>query len=121
MTQQWFSVRCVLQHSEGSAELGPWLYEERVTLWLVENSDAAIALAEEDATRHAAAIGGCEYINLAQSYALVDNPGNGGEVFSLVRESALDADDYLDQFFDTGMERQQIVRSEADTIDEPDA
>jgi hypothetical protein len=47
-----------------------------------------------------------EYTGLAQAYWLVDEPTNGTEVFALVRESALETDDYLDRFFDTGNERQ---------------
>ncbi|MGF1661773.1 MAG: hypothetical protein ACFCVG_04770 [Kineosporiaceae bacterium] len=88
----------------------PDTYEERVTIWNVANLDTAIALAEEEAEGYAADIGG-EYLGLAQAYSLTDSPEHGAEVFSLMRESTLAADDYLDAFFDTGDERQRSVDS----------
>lgn len=40
---------------------------------------------------------------MAQSYALSDNPAqDGAEVFSLIRDSNLDAESYIDTFYDTG-------------------
>ena len=36
----------------------------------------------------------------------------GEEVFSLLRQSDLDPDDYLDQFFDTGDEHQQAEETD---------
>ncbi|WGX98091.1 hypothetical protein [Nocardioides sp. L-11A] len=42
---------------------------------------------------------------LFQSYEMYDAPGEGAEVFSLMRSSELNPDDYLDTFFDTGDER----------------
>lgn len=47
------------------------------------------------------------YLGLAQAYRLADEPGDGAEVFSLVRKSDLDDKAYLDAFFDTGTERQR--------------
>ena len=44
------------------------------------------------------------YLGLAQAYRLVDEPGHGAEVFSLIRRSDLPGDDYLNAFFDTGAE-----------------
>jgi pentatricopeptide repeat protein len=43
---------------------------------------------------------------LAQGYAMVDEPEHAAEVFSLMRDSDLATDAYLDRFFDTGDERQ---------------
>jgi hypothetical protein len=43
----------------------------------------------------------------AQSYPLADAPPrDGAEVFSLTRSSALPPKAYVEQFFDTGRERQ---------------
>jgi hypothetical protein len=47
------------------------------------------------------------YLGLAQAYRLGDPPGDGAEVFSLVRGSDLGDEAYLDTFFDTGTERQR--------------
>jgi hypothetical protein len=45
-------------------------------------------------------------LGLAQSYELFDQPGDGAEVFPLMREGTLDPDDYLVTFFDPGNEPQ---------------
>ena len=94
---EWYSVRCVFQ---SQSEQG-FAYEERVTLWRADSIDEAIALAETEATEYVKERT-AEYTGLAQAYWLFGTPSNGSEVFSMVRESALGSDDYLDRFFDTG-------------------
>ena len=112
MAEEFYSVRCVLRHEDAAAPDGPGLYEERITLWRATSPDDAIAKAETEAAEYAESVGKCEYTGLAQSFTISDALRDGAELFSLVRESALDSDDYLDAFFDTGNERQQIIRSE---------
>ena len=97
--QSWFGVRCVLRGPNG-------LYEERVTLWEAAGFAQAIELAEQEVAVYAAAIGST-YLELAQAFEMFDPPGNGTEVFSLLRESDLEPKQYLNRFFDTGGERQQ--------------
>lgn len=97
----WFTVRCIIRH-DGA-------YEERVTLWMAGTFDGAIALAESEATEYAEMLGHT-YCGLAQSYSLPEStPGHGSEVFSLFRESDLEPNEYLNQFFDTGAELQGTV------------
>ena len=96
---EWFGVRCIVQLEDRG-------YEERVTLWRAADSAEALARAEDEATGYAEDIDG-EYLGLAQAFHLFDEPGDGAEVFSLIRVSDLDPDEYLDAFFDTGDERQQ--------------
>ena len=103
----WYGVRCLFQH--GPDDRGPTSYEERVTIWQARSFDEAIELAEAEAAQHAADLEDVTDLGLVQVYALPESPGHGAEVFSLVRDSALASDDYLDQFFDTGWERQQPV------------
>jgi hypothetical protein len=99
----WFSVRCVFRvGSDPESQL----YEERLTLWRAEGFDQAIALAEAEALGYAAEQPGMTFAGLAQAYRLFDEPGHGAEVFSLIRESGLEPQDYLTRFFDTGQERQ---------------
>ena len=92
-------------HDEGFS------YEERVTLWQAGGFDEAISLAEQEATEYAADVSDgtyqTEYVGLAQSYWLADEIGQGAEVFSLIRESTLLADEYLARFFSTGEEHQR--------------
>jgi hypothetical protein len=99
--QSWFTVRCVLHHRDVNA------YEERITLWQADDFDAAIARAEREARDYASDLETAEYTGLAQAYQLFNPPADGAEVFSLIRDSELAPDDYLNTFFDTGSERQQ--------------
>lgn len=107
---QWYAVRCIFrqQFLEDLEGADASIYEERITLWRARSGDHAIELAEEEAGEYAALLeAGVEYLGLAQSYRLADEPGHGSEVFSLLRESELDREAYLDTFFDTGTERQR--------------
>ena len=71
--------------------LEPSRYEERITLWRADDFEEAIRMAEDDAREYATDIGGgFEYLGLAQAYHLPDPPGHAAEVFSLIRESALE-------------------------------
>lgn len=101
--QDWFSVRCIFRVTTDDG--GP-LYEERITLWRTEGFEAAIALAEAEAAQYADDLGSCDYLGLAQAYQLAEPPGPGAEVFSLIRDSDLESDQYLSTFFDTGQEHQ---------------
>jgi hypothetical protein len=101
----WFAVRSVFRFDRVGAEHGT--YEERVVLFDAADAEAAIALAEVEAAEYAAIFDDCEALSLFQSYRLADVVGHRAEVFSLMRDSDLDPDDYLDQFFDTGAERQR--------------
>ena len=109
---EWFSVRCIF--AVGWPPEADAAFEERVTLWRATSLDEAIERAEGEAREYASSIedGPSTYLGLAQVYRLVDEPGEGAEVFSLIRRSELPADEYLDAFFDTGDECQQ--RTDAD-------
>ncbi|NYJ76481.1 hypothetical protein [Allobranchiibius huperziae] len=82
------------------------VYKERITLWRATDMDAAIELAETEALEYAADLDG-EYTGFAQANQLWDQTEPGAEVFSFMRSSRLDIEDYLDHFFDTGTGRQQ--------------
>lgn len=99
----WFGVRCVFRWSQ------PATYEERITLWEAESLDQAIAMAEDEAQTYAERLSG-DYLQIAQAYWIgATRPGAGSAVFSLMRDSELGPDDYLDTFYDTGRERQQTT------------
>jgi hypothetical protein len=98
----WVGVRCVFR----STAAGEQVYEERVTLWRAPDMDTAIARAEAEALEYAGVVD-AEYTGLAQAYLLADPVDDGSEVFSLMRISSLDVEDYLDRHFDTGTERQR--------------
>lgn len=105
--KQWFSVRCIfeLDPRYGARVRTPpeHLYEERILLWHTTSFDAAIELAEKEAQNYVDDDG--TYLGVAQAFALFDPPEDGGEVFSLMRDSDLPADEYLLRHFWTGTER----------------
>jgi len=99
---RWFSVRCVFQwHSRQGQP-----FEERITLWRATSVDDAIRSAEEEALAYAEA-SDVTYLRFAQAYALDEGVaiGHGTELYSLLRDSELAPEQYLDAFFDTGRER----------------
>ena len=83
------------------------LYEERITIWVADDIDEAIKLAEQEAESYADSID-AEYLGLAQGFSLFEKiESSGTEVYSLLRESNLEPEKYLDRFFDTGDEHQR--------------
>lgn len=100
--RSWYCVRTVFRFSRDSTST----FEERMTLWCAAGFEAAIALAEAEANEYADSLDSCAYIGLAQAYELSEEPGHGAEVFSLMRDSDLAVEAYVDAFFDTGRERQ---------------
>lgn len=101
----WYSVRCVFG-SDGESE-DETTYEERITLWHATSADEAIERAEAEAIAYADSIDEAEvhYLGLAQCFHLFDDPADGAEIFSLMRDSELEPDEYLDTYFDSGTER----------------
>ncbi|GIF04732.1 hypothetical protein [Actinoplanes siamensis] len=106
MQGAWFSVRCLFRLDAEA----PATYEERITLWRASSPEEAVTLAETEAGEYAANVAG-EYLGLAQVYSLADEPGDGAELFSLLRDSRLQPAAYLDAFFDTGDERQGPIET----------
>lgn len=111
-SESWYTVRCIFRTTKnepwGPHDLKPGTsaYEERITLWRAASLDEAVAMAEVEAEDYAEVVGD-GYLGFAQAYQLSDAPGVGVEIFSLIRNSDLDPDDYLERFFDNGTERQQ--------------
>ncbi|MFL6106428.1 MAG: DUF4288 domain-containing protein [Marmoricola sp.] len=105
LDSDWYAVRCVFR---AVVEVGQTTYEERITLWQAGSTTEAIERAEAEAEEYAAGIEGgeIEYVGLAQCFHLFDEPADGAEIFSLMRDSGLEPEDYLDAFFDTGDEHE---------------
>jgi hypothetical protein len=98
----WYGVRCVFRWIDH----GNQPYEERITLWRAASAAQAVELAGREA-RDYARDNGVEHLRFAQAYALTgDRITQGTEVFSLLRDSDLKPETYLDTFFDTGNEHQ---------------
>ena len=100
---RWYAVRSLF-HVPDDADGG---YEERITLWQAADLDDALARAAAEAAEYAEFAGVTYLSDFAQSYPLADSPPRDGvEVFSLTRSSQLPPQPYVEQFFDTGRERQ---------------
>jgi len=104
----WYSVRCVF-HTPSDDPDSRDHFEERITLWLADSFDHAIERAEEEAGEYAAGLTCTHYCGLEQAYRLVTStqPGDGDEVFSMLRDSELAPHAYLKRYFETGGEHQQ--------------
>jgi hypothetical protein len=102
----WIAVRCIFR---STAADGAQVYEERVTIWQETDVDRAIEAAEREADTYAPDTDS-EFVGLSQAYVLADQPRHGAEIFSLMRDSDLDPDAYVDHYFDTGTERQGTAR-----------
>lgn len=100
----WYSVRCVFAWAEWEGRP----FEERITLWRAGSLDEAIELAEREAQQYAAE-NAVEFLRLSQAYALDPHAdlGSGTEVFSLLRDSDLPSQTYVETFFATGQEHAQ--------------
>ena len=106
---QWFTVRTVVhRHDER-------VYQERITLWRRATADEAAEAALAESAEYAADEGAvdCGLAQVFEPYG--DDVGGsaaaaeGCEIFSLVRQSDLEPGAYLDTFFDTGREQQQMI------------
>jgi uncharacterized protein DUF4288 len=105
----WYSVRCVFQLIDAHENESP--YEERITLWQASDFETAIELAEDEAAEYIED-SQWAYLGLAQCFYLGDDINiilSGTEVYSLIRNSTLPPEEYLDTFFDTGDEYQRQV------------
>ena len=101
-----YAVRCVIEIPKQEFNTLAFLYEERITVWQAADIDEAIdkAIGEVEAysTKH-----NFSYTGLSQGYQMLSQIDlDGVEVFSLLRESDLSPEEYLDTFFSTGSERQ---------------
>ena len=103
-----FSVRCIFKWSQKVDQKLKHLYEERITLWQAESLEQAIEFAENEASEYSNEF--CEFLGFSQAYAMFElAQDNGIEVFSLLRESDLEPEQYLSLFFDSGLERQCTI------------
>jgi hypothetical protein len=95
--EHWFAVRHVVRNGRA--------FEERITLWSADSFNAAIETARREAERYAKLDASWVLLDLFQAYEVGDDEfADGSEVFSLIRESDLEPDEYIERFFATGTE-----------------
>ncbi len=101
----WYAVRCLLGQA-GTELVGSqagWLYEERVTLWEAGSEDAAVQLAEADATRYGIDMD-VSYLGFVHAFQIEGEPRSGSELMAMMRASELAPDEYIRRFLATGSE-----------------
>ncbi len=97
----WFSARTVYEHDRP----GDGLFEERIVVLRAGSFDEALERAAVEGAAYATAVG-CVYTGYVSVFEMVEETlGDGAEVFSLMRDSDLAAEDYIDRFYTTGDER----------------
>jgi len=102
-----YGIRCIFSCPKEDFNTLTYLYEERITVWTADDIDAALDRAINEAKSYADA-NEFTYSGLAQAFWMfTEIDVSGVEVFSLLRESDLEADVYLSLFFSTGHERQK--------------
>ena len=104
----WFSARTVYEHDKP----GDGLFEERIVVLRAGTFEEALERAEVEALTYSEAVG-CVYTGYASVFELVEEAlGDGAEVFSLMRDSDLSAEEYIDRFYTTGDERSDDEESD---------
>ncbi len=108
-SEPWYGIKCVFRHQNlKTEESGANIYEERVILVNASSEDEAITLAEAEAHEYVVDVGDCEYLNFASCFHVYeDKIIHLSEVYSVMRESSLLPEEYLDQYYDTGSERER--------------
>ena len=104
-----YTVRSVSRWAPRDGMKLAYLYEERVTAWTADSFEDAIALAEAELAEYASDLDG-KALDLFQAFVLdgeFEPITQGAEVFSLLRQSDLDANEYIDTFFVTGHEHER--------------
>jgi hypothetical protein len=97
--EPWYAVRSLLFDKQGGH------YEERTVLFNASSPEEAIKLAEEEVAQY------CEDLESVESAGYLDTfhifgseIGSGTEIFSLIRTTDMDRDEYIDRFLDSGLE-----------------
>jgi hypothetical protein len=102
--EPWYSARCVFRDLEPGTATKRQLYEERIVLIKAASFAEAMHLAEVEARDYASAVD-MEFVDFVEVFHLFERKlRDGTEVFSLIRESDLPPQAYVEQFFDTGFE-----------------
>lgn len=102
--EPWYCAKCLFQLHELSRQSGKPVYEERMVLLRAADFDEAIRKAEAEARDYAAGED-VEYLGYVHVYHIYDaEPGDGTEVFSLMRTTDLPPEAYIEHYHDDGME-----------------
>ena len=103
--KEWYGARTIYQHYTKKKIAKNKLYEERIVLIKANSFDDAITKAEKEAEKYSKENSSSKFLGYVNVYKLVDGKlRNYTEVYSLMRDSTLSEEPYIDNFFDTGKE-----------------
>ena len=106
----WYSAKCVFRHNAPTGPSGKFVYEERIIVLRADDLDEAIRRVEEEAHEYSAGLEGVEFTGFVAAYDLgLDEIDDLSEVYSILRDSDLEAEAFLDRYYDDGSERTQHV------------
>jgi len=107
--EPWYGIKLVFRHLNLEVGVpGSSVYEERVVLVNAGSEDEAVSLAELEAVEYAKDVGGCEYLEFSSCFHTYEGKiVHLSEVYSIMRESSLSPEEYLDTFYETGLERER--------------
>jgi hypothetical protein len=104
--KEWYGAKTVYLVERNTVAESENLFEERIIVLQADSFDNAIAEAEDEALAYANSDSGVKYLGYVNVFKLFDNNiEHRTEVFSLMRDSSLDPEEYLDHYFNTGKER----------------
>lgn len=99
--EPWYGAKCVFLHTAIESRPGQ-VYEERVVLIRASSFEEAISKAEQEAEEYARDAEGCSYVGFVDIFHVYDERvGDRTEVYSLMRDSDLGVDQYIERFCDT--------------------
>jgi hypothetical protein len=102
---EWFGARTLYLHENRKAGDSN-LYEERIVMIKANDFDEAIAKAESEAKEYVSDESEIKFLGFVSVFNLFEKHiTDKTEVYSLMRGSKLNSDDYITAFFDTGTER----------------
>ena len=104
INEPFYAALCVFRHNHLDPKPGKkYLYEDRIILIHAVSVDDAIKKAELEAIEYADFHS--EYLEFVNVYHLSDHIlHHGSELYSTMRSSDLDPEDYIDHFHDSGFE-----------------
>ncbi|MBU2985186.1 DUF4288 domain-containing protein [Saccharophagus degradans] len=105
--EPFYAAKCLYRHDQlEPIESKSFVYEERIILIQADDFDSAMKKAEKEAREYAdSGTVYLEYLNVFHLYEYILH--NGSELYSEMRSSDLESDEYISKFYDTGCEHSQ--------------
>lgn len=95
---EWYSAKCVFRHLE--TDIRRQMYEERIILLKADSFDEAFSKAASEAEKYCTESDNCQYTGFADIFRLYEEKiGDKSEIFSVMRTSDLETDNYLERFY----------------------